>query len=66
MNKQFDLLYDAHEAVERFQKLAEKNRRIREAKLGQLKSRLSLKQQFGHQLIAFGRKLAKDTQPVFE
>jgi len=66
VEKQYDLLFEARETGLRFQQQAEKNRQVREAKLAQLKSRLSLKQQFGRQLIAFGRKLAQDTQPAFE
>lgn len=66
MDKQFDLLYDARETGKRLEKQAEKYRQIREAKLAQLKSKLSLKQQLGRQLIAFGRKLAQDNHPAFE
>ena len=66
MEKHYDLLFDARENSLRFLKQAEKNRQVREAKLAQFKQKLSLKQQFGRQLIAFGRKLAQDTQPAFE
>lgn len=65
MEKHYDLLFDARETSLRLQEQAEKFRRVREAKLAQLKTKLSLKQQFGRQLIAFGRKLAQDTQPAF-
>lgn len=66
MEKHFDLLYDAREIGQHYQQLAEHFRQVREAKRGQLKSKRSLKQQVGQQLIAFGRKLAQDTNPAFE
>ncbi|MDB5079517.1 MAG: hypothetical protein JWP00_1441 [Chloroflexi bacterium] len=66
VEKQFDLLYSARETGERYQQQARHYRQVREAKLAQVKTRLSIKQQFGHQLIAFGRKLAQDTTPAFE
>jgi len=58
-------LYSAHDTSENFVKLAAQYRLVKEAKQAQAGSRLSLKQHFGLQLIALGRKLARDTQPAF-
>lgn len=65
MEKHYDLMFDARETSLRFQQQAQKFRQVREAKLAQLKTKLSLKHQFGRQLIAFGRKLTQDAQPAF-
>jgi hypothetical protein len=64
VEQHLNALYSAHTTSERFIKLAEHNRLVKEAKRTQAGSRLSLKQHFGLQLIAFGRKLAQETQPV--
>jgi hypothetical protein len=66
VEQHFDLLFDAREIGQHYQKQAEHFRQIREAKRSQLKARRSLKQHIGQQLIAFGRKLAQDTNPAFE
>jgi len=65
VEQHLNALYSAHETSDRYVKLAEQYRLVKEAKRAQAGSRLSLKQHFGLQLIAFGRKLAQDTQPAF-
>lgn len=65
MEQYLNPLYSAHDSRERLVKQAAYYRLVKEAKRAQAGSRLSLKQQLGLQLIAFGRKLAQDTQPAF-
>jgi hypothetical protein len=65
VEQHLNVLYSAHDTSERYQKLAAHFRMVKEAKLAQAKTRRSLKQLFGLQLIAFGRKLVRDTKPAF-
>lgn len=65
VEQHMNVLFSAHETSERYQKLAANFRLVKEAKLAQAKNRPSLKQLLGLQLIAFGRKLAQETQPAF-
>lgn len=65
MEQHLSVLYSAHASAERLLKQAEQYRKVREARQAQAGSRLSLKQHFGLQLIALGRKLAQDNQPAF-
>jgi hypothetical protein len=65
VEQHLNVLYSAHDTSERFQKQAAHFRLVKEARLAQATTRLSLKQLFGLQLIAFGRKLAQDTKPAF-
>lgn len=65
MEQHLNVLYSAHITSERFVKQAEQYRLVKEAKRAQAGSKLTLKQHFGLQLIAFGHKLAQDTQPAF-
>lgn len=65
MEQHLNVLYSAYATGERYQKQAAHFRLVREAKLAQAKTRLSLKQYFGLQLIAVGRKLAQENKPAF-
>ena len=64
MEQHLNILFSAHATSERYQKQAAQFRLVKEAKLAQVQNRLSLKQLFGLQLIAFGRKLAQDNRPA--
>lgn len=65
MEQNLNAYYNANYTNERYLKQAEQYRLVKEAKRTRILSRLSLKQHFGLQLIAFGRKLAQDAQPAF-